>query len=653
MIAMTKELKFLTDSFVCALKGTTVSTPEEELDLARVVEAAQAQGLCPALYLAWKDAEFVPAETAEKLAEAYNESRLLLERSEEEQKLIFSKFEENKEAYLPLKESLLKRYYNDGAIRGLSGTDIMVSKGLKKRARELVTEQGFVLNSSVGGTDSYSKDGGLVLKIYNEDDKLGIHTSELLSKAKPIREIKKRCALNHSDFYVYLVLDFAYSLSEGTVHLRSLADLWVFLNRFGDKLDKKRVSDSLTELKLVSFDKELKKAIFKLFYDGEAEGNALKLLDFIFASDLSKKEKKQKRDELLLLFSVPSFNATAEPMSRQVKITAIFTVVLLALLTLLFFTLFFQKISDSKENSSEAPSENSTEFSVPQEGDSELTEDQRHYGSLAIKGGLYTGYLLDNVPDGPGEISYTNGESYVGGFSNGVFNGVGTYYYLDGSRFEGIWLDGMINGEGTLYNADGSLISGNFIDGVPSGECVYSYANGEVYVGVLVDGKRSGQGRFNWINGDVYEGNFVDGNRQGQGKYTYSDGSYYEGSWINNRANGYGVFSDASGKRSGFFIEWHLEGEGKYEFSNGDVYEGNFVHNLFSDDEAKLTYANGDVYVGAFSDGAINGKGKITFSNGDIVEGSFVNGKLEGKAKYFYAEHNFWQTVTYKNGSPA
>ncbi|MBR6796628.1 MAG: nucleotidyltransferase family protein [Clostridia bacterium] len=650
---MVNERKFLTDSYICALKGTDAPSPGEGLDFASIFEMAEAQDVCSALYLAWKESEFVPDEIKQKLQSAYNDNKLLLERNDEEQRKLFAKFEEEKEEYLPLKESLLRRYYSDGSMRGKSATDIMVSKGLKRKAREIVLGQGFVFKGSDSGADVYAKDGDSVVRVYNENEYDAVYTPSLLSKAKQIREIKKRKALNHSDFYVYLVSDFARCLSAGAVSLRSLADVWVFLNRFGDKLDKKRIADSLAELKLTVCDKELKKAIYKLFYDGDAEGTALKLLDFIFATDLSKKEEKTKRDELVSLFSVPDGKSEKEPMSQQVKVTAVFTVVLLVLLTVLFFTLFFQKLTEPKnENSLSQGTDSFSEESFVSENENS-DGSQRYYGELAVKGGLYKGYLIDGIPDGPGEISYTNGESYVGGFSEGVFNGVGTYYYLDGSCFDGIWLEGTINGEGTLYNADGSLISGNFIDGVPSGECVYSYANGEIYVGVLVDGKRNGIGRFNWLNGDVYEGNFLNGDRQGQGKYTYSDGSYYEGSWINNRANGYGVFSDESGKRSGFFIEWYLEGEGKYEFSNGDVYEGNFVHNLFSDDEAKLTYSNGDVYVGAFSDGVINGKGKITFANGDIVEGTFKNGKLEGKAKYFYAEHNFWQTVTYKNGSPA
>ena len=650
---MINERKFLVASYICALKGTAVPSPEEGLDFASILETAEAQDICSALYFAWNESEFIPDEIKQKLQNVYNENKLLLERNEEEQRKLFAKLEEEKEEYLPLKESLLRRYYNEGSMRERSATDIMVSKGLKRKAREIVLGQGFVFKAFDNGADVYVKDGEIIVRVYNENENDAVYTPSLLSKAKQIREVKKRQALNHSDFYVYLVADFARWLSVGSVSLRSLADVWVFLNRFGDKLDKKCISDSLAELKLTACDKELKKTIFNLFYDGETEGTALKLLDFIFATDLSKKEEKIRRDELVSLFSVPNEKTEKEPMSQQVKVTAIFTVVLLVLLTVLFFTLFFQKLTDPKNENSQSQSTDSlSDESLGSENES-LDGSQRYYGELAVKGGLYKGYLLDGIPDGPGEISYTNGESYVGGFSEGVFNGVGTYYYLDGSRFDGIWLEGTINGEGTLYNADGSLISGNFIDGVPTGECVYSYANGEIYVGVLVDGKRNGIGRFNWLNGDVYEGNFLNGDRQGQGKYTYSDGSYYEGAWINNRANGYGVFSDESGKRSGFFIEWYLEGEGKYEFSNGDVYEGNFVHNLFSDDEAKLTYSNGDVYVGAFSNGFINGKGKITFANGDIVEGTFKNGKLEGKAKYFYAEHNFWQTVTYKNGSPA
>ena len=80
---------------------------------------------------------------------------------------------------------------------------------------------------------------------------------------------------------------------------------------------------------------------------------------------------------------------------------------------------------------------------------------------------LYTGALLNEKPDGFGEIVYDNGDCYKGGFRSGRFDGEGVYTSASGWRYEGGFAGGRMAGEGRYIYADGSVVSGAWSDGIP------------------------------------------------------------------------------------------------------------------------------------------------------------------------------------------
>lgn len=60
----------------------------------------------------------------------------------------------------------------------------------------------------------------------------------------------------------------------------------------------------------------------------------------------------------------------------------------------------------------------------------------------------------ENVKNGYGSYTYTDGRVYRGNFKNGKFHGSGTLYFTDGSKLVGKWVKGVRDGKFTLYNTD-------------------------------------------------------------------------------------------------------------------------------------------------------------------------------------------------------
>jgi len=107
----------------------------------------------------------------------------------------------------------------------------------------------------------------------------------------------------------------------------------------------------------------------------------------------------------------------------------------------------------------------------------------------------YKGKLSNGLPEGNGEVIYSNGLKVVGNFTAGVLN----------------------DSHAKITIPNFGTVVGKYVDGVPiNGEI--TYANGDYYKGDL-DKKytRSGKGVLTTKAGDVYFGEFLNNNQEGQG----------------------------------------------------------------------------------------------------------------------------------------
>ncbi|MGE5416818.1 MAG: hypothetical protein ACM3UZ_08675 [Acidobacteriota bacterium] len=82
----------------------------------------------------------------------------------------------------------------------------------------------------------------------------------------------------------------------------------------------------------------------------------------------------------------------------------------------------------------------------------------------APDGSKYKGYLLNDVPEGKGELVTPNGIKYVGEFKNGKYDGKGTLTQPGGSKYVGDFKNGMFNGKGVWTDEKGVRTTGEFRD---------------------------------------------------------------------------------------------------------------------------------------------------------------------------------------------
>ena len=167
----------------------------------------------------------------------------------------------------------------------------------------------------------------------------------------------------------------------------------------------------------------------------------------------------------------------------------------------------------------------------------------------------------NQVRNGYGRKTYSNGTVYEGEFQEGVADGRGTFYYTNGSVYQGDVKNGSFEGRGTLRYAGGTVYEGTFQNHQFHGRGRICYADGSVYEGTFRNGLQQGRGRYSYVSGTVYEGEFRNGEPCGCGIYLFSNGDRYEGEVQNGKLHGWGCLTYADGTvRRGRFVNDEYKG---------------------------------------------------------------------------------------------
>ena len=235
--------------------------------------------------------------------------------------------------------------------------------------------------------------------------------------------------------------------------------------------------------------------------------------------------------------------------------------------------------------------------------------------------GLYSGKIVDNKPNGAGQMIYANGCEYKGGWKDGSWHGDGvlktnTFNYI------GCWENNLPEGYGEIFFSDSSFYKGNWSDG-----------------------KRDDWGECLFANNDAYYGEWINDLPNGEGVYRFHDGSFYDGDWRNGLQDGLGKFVTQNFGYEGEWSEGWANGVGRFTYSNGDVYDGQVVENERYG-QGTYYYENGNVYDGEFVDDTFNGLGVFYFSDGSWYEGEFKNGKICGDGTYNFEDEGGIVSIT-------
>lgn len=190
-----------------------------------------------------------------------------------ERKQILALMEEAGIWYMPLKGSILKDYYPKYGMRQMSDNDILYDARYAKELRDLMKKRGYKVEIfGRSNQDVYMKPPIYNFEMHNalfhksERNKYWLsYYGEIKEKLLPDEGRKYGYHFCDEDFYIYMMAHAYKHFSGGGTGLRTLVDLYVFLQKKEDALDWAYVRKELQKLGMLDFEKmccDIAKKIF-------------------------------------------------------------------------------------------------------------------------------------------------------------------------------------------------------------------------------------------------------------------------------------------------------------------------------------------------------------------------------------------------------
>ena len=274
----------------CVMNG---NKPDQErisaLDLPKLFEVCQDHILTACVAYALESAGIRDKDFTQAKEKAIRKNILL----DAERAKIIRKKKKKKIWYMPLKGSLLHKWYPKLGMRQMSDNDILCDGEKMEEVREIMLGQGYTCEHfGNSNDDAYFKEPVMNFEMHRSLFKSS-HIGRLYDyfinvKERLIKDDDNEYGYHFSneDFYLFMTAhEYKHFTSSGT-GVRSLVDAYVFLNKFHDELDWDYLGTELEKLGIAEFERENRELAMKVFSMETLSAEEKELLDYYVTSGI-------------------------------------------------------------------------------------------------------------------------------------------------------------------------------------------------------------------------------------------------------------------------------------------------------------------------------------------------------------------------------
>ena len=249
------ELVFLNNLISSILYDVEVPDIPDDIQWGEFIDIVRKNGFSGLIYKKLEEIPNVPEKVRNVLKKKHEESvhRSLYQEYFTEQ--ILNCFEENEIKCLPLKGIVLRKLYPDPTMRSMSDLDILIDTDKLSLTRELMKELGFDVIRYDTHHDIYRICPNINVELHKMlivgemEDYFGVGFEKAFLKegSAYIYELSKE------DFYIHMIGHMAYHFAHGGVGVRLILDIRVYLDKYGECLDRVYLTEQLKEAGLYTF----------------------------------------------------------------------------------------------------------------------------------------------------------------------------------------------------------------------------------------------------------------------------------------------------------------------------------------------------------------------------------------------------------------
>ena len=273
---------------VCVINGTIPAKERTEaLDLSNLFEVCQEHMLTACVAYALEAAGIRNNDFVQAKEKSIRKNIIL----DSERSKILERLEAEHIWYMPLKGALLKDWYPKLGMRQMSDNDILFDSSFRADVKCIMSEMGFACDHyGVSNDDAYYKQPVSNFEMHIElfDDLIEPKLKEYYINVKDrlIKDDENKFGYHFTDedFYIYITAHEYKHFSDGGTGVRTLADTYIFLRKFGESLDWDYISTELSKLEIADYEKQNHELAMKVFNGKALTDKERKLLDYYIFS---------------------------------------------------------------------------------------------------------------------------------------------------------------------------------------------------------------------------------------------------------------------------------------------------------------------------------------------------------------------------------
>lgn len=261
----------------------------------QILSICEYQGLSSIVYRAVRISDVsVPLEIKTKLQTTFFGDIRLNRLQMKELEALFASFDDHGIDYLPVKGTVMKALYPDPVFRWMSDSDIVIRPEQYETISEILKEKGYVFLLETNHELTWQKAEFVIefhRTIFDSDYSTYFQYFRDVFQNAVCREGTHRFEMNATDELIYNTAHLAKHCLIGGTRLRSLIDLYYFLQN--KTIDEKRLKDELDQVNLYPFFELVRDTVISWFRDGNPDPKGELLLRTIFQESQEMNDSKK------------------------------------------------------------------------------------------------------------------------------------------------------------------------------------------------------------------------------------------------------------------------------------------------------------------------------------------------------------------------
>lgn len=270
---MKASYEYLATLINAQLEAKEVPDVPADITVAEIVKIARENHMVHLLLGALVRANNVSEEEKNGLRAMVMRSIVKTTAQVQEHRALEKRFEEDGIMNQPMKGAILRFYYPSPEMREMSDIDMLIAAQDMEKAKVALDELGYVLLQSIKHHDIYQKKPFMVLEAHKtlydktvDRNQFGYFTN--FSRTKLKEGARYTYTFGDEDFYVYMMAHMAKHFYQMGCGVRHLVDVYIYMNRFGETMDRKYLDVELEKCGILTFTKHMEK-LARIWLAGE------------------------------------------------------------------------------------------------------------------------------------------------------------------------------------------------------------------------------------------------------------------------------------------------------------------------------------------------------------------------------------------------